>query len=251
MENYIKNYDNYSQQIIYDFRVGDGGIGDCIKFFMFILQKCINNNTKLYYLVNNIPLEKYLKLKYKKMYIHINNITGNYNIVKPQNYYNYTFSEIFDTLLIPFEEVFEFSQEILINSSRFFSNNNFSYISIHLRLGDMYLETDKHFLQSDNDIRVFNEEKIYDFIEKNNDKNILFFCDNNNYKLKIKDKYNFIIITDFKIGHTSLINTTDEQTLDSISEFYIMTNSEKIIAASQSGFSVTASKFKNIPLINI
>ena len=90
--------------------------------------------------------------------------------------------------------------------------------------------------------------KIFKFIEENNDKNIIFFCDNNAYKLKIKKKYSNIMITNCVIGHTSLTNTTEKQVLDSVTEFYLMTNSDKIIMASRSGFSITASKFKNIIL---
>lgn len=48
MELYMSKYDSFNNKIVYDFRLGDGGIGDCIKFFMFILTSCMKNNTKLY-----------------------------------------------------------------------------------------------------------------------------------------------------------------------------------------------------------
>ena len=80
-------------------------------------------------------------------------------------------------------------------------------------------------------------------------KNIVFFCDNKSYKLKIKKLYDHVVITDANIGHTSLGNTTDEQVLDAITEFYLIANSQKIIAASNySGFSELASKYKGIEL---
>lgn len=79
---------------------------------------------------------------------------------------------------------------------------------------------------------------------------IFFFCcDNNNYKLKLKEKYSNIIITNCDIGHTSLTNTTAKQILDGITEFYILTNSKIIFAASYSGFSIMASKFNKILLL--
>ena len=78
---------------------------------------------------------------------------------------------------------------------------------------------------------------------------ILFFCDNNKYKLKIKNEYNNIIITDANIGHTSLLNTTEKQVLDTITEFYLLTNSQLIYAASKSGFSYMASRFNNVKYI--
>jgi hypothetical protein len=124
-----------------------------------------------------------------------------------------------------------------------------NYISIHLRLGDKFLETDKRFVLCKSDTRQFSEEKIYKFIEDNGDKNIFLFCDNNNQKLKIKNKYNNIIITDSQIGHTSLSNTTNKQILDTITEFYLLSNSQLIYAASISGFSKLSSKFKNVEYI--
>ena len=90
---------------------------------------------------------------------------------------------------------------------------------------------------------------MYKFIEDNSDKNIIFFCDNNNQKLKIKNKYKNIIITNSQIGHTSFSNTTNKQVLDTITELYLLSNSQLIYAVSESGFSKTASEFKNIEYI--
>ncbi len=109
------------------------------------------------------------------------------------------------------------------------------YISIHLRLGDNFLETNNNDITWD-DVRVFSEEKLYKFIEDNYEKNIIFFCDNNKYKLKLKNKYNKIIITNSEIGHTAIVNTTVKQTLDAITDFYILSNSQLIYAASFSVF---------------
>jgi hypothetical protein len=69
----------------------------------------------------------------------------------------------------------------------------------------------------------------------------------NSYKLKLKNMFDNICITDCNIGHTSLFNTTEQQVLDSTTEFYILSKSDKIIMASYSGFSTIASKFQNIP----
>jgi hypothetical protein len=263
MEDYISNYDTFNKKIVYIFQLGDGGIGDCIKFFVYVLELCIKYKIQLYYQLNNIPIEKYIQLKYKKMYIQKNEITNsitisandipyitsnNYNIVTPFIFYN-----IFDynSIVMPIEDVFEFSNDVIINSQILFQENNTNYISIHLRLGDRYLETDKSYVLCQDDSRLYNYENICQCIEHNKAKYIIFFCDNKNYKLSMKEKYNNIIILESKIGHTSLSNTTDEQIVDTISEFYLMTQSEKIYSASLSGFSIIASKFKNIPLISI
>jgi hypothetical protein len=117
-------------------------------------------------------------------------------------------------------------------------------------MGDKFLETDKKFLHNKSDTRHFSEKEMYNFIEDNIHKNILFFCDNNEKKIAIKNKYKNIIITNAKIGHTSLSNTTSAQILDAVTECYILSNSELIYSASYSGFSIFASKFNGIKLLN-
>ena len=263
MEDYINKYDSFKKIIVYDFKLGDGGIGDCIKFFMHTLNLCMKYNIKLYYLINNNVLETYLKLKYDKMYITESNIgnalmcnthdvvnipDGVYNIVKPCIFYNVYKN---DAITMPCQEVFTFTEEVKINGRILNVNNVSNYISIHLRLGDKYLETDNSFVLIKHDTRMYNEEKLFNFINDNCNKNIIFFCDNHTYKLKIKQKFNNVIILNCDIGHTSLSNTTDTQTLDAVTEFYIMTKSEQICSASESGFSIMASKFNNIPIITI
>lgn len=74
MEKYIQNYDTFTKQIVYKFEIGDGGLGDFLRFFLYTLSLCLKNNYKLYYLINNISIEKYIKLKYTKMYITNHNI---------------------------------------------------------------------------------------------------------------------------------------------------------------------------------
>lgn len=248
MDNYINKYDSFTKQIVYNFTLGYGGIGDCIKFFMFILESCMKNNTRLYYKINNIDIEKYIRLKYDKMYIneHMIKKLKRVDIVDPTMFYssvNYNYT-------IDIKDVFYFTDEIKINCKYLFPSDITTYISIHLRLGDKYLETDKQYVVCKDDARSFSEEKIYKFIEENSNKNIFFCCDNKNYKLQLKERYSNLIITNCDIGHSSLSNTTNKQILDSITEFYILTNSEMIFGASYSGYSIIAAKFNNILLIN-
>jgi len=263
MDEYIKNYEDYTKKIVYRFNLGDGGFGDCIKFFMYALKWCIKYKYKCYYINNHRAIEKYIKLKHKQMYIELkdiknvhtidendlHNISENiYNIVGPGTFHS-TYTDNFIDINI--QDVFEFSDEIIKNSDNLLSKNVNDYISIHLRLGDKYLETDNSFIRCPSDERKYNENDLFNCIESNKDQNIIFFCDNNSYKLKIKNLYNDVIICDCDIGHTDLFNTTDKQILDTLTEFYLMTNSEKIYYASASGFSVMAAKFKNIPFIKI
>lgn len=246
MECYINNYDSFEKIMVYDFTLGAGGIGDCIKFFMFVLNICMKTNTRLYYKKNNIEIEKYIKLIYENMYItedEIKKLNG-VQIVEPGMYYS---TINYDYIII--KDVFYFTDEVKINSKYLFPIET-NYISIHLRLGDKYLETDKNYVAVKEDTRVFSNENIYNFIEDNSNNNIFFCCDNNDYKQKIKEKYNNIIITHCDIGHSSLSNTTPKQVLDAITEFYILVNSIMIYGASCSGFSKVASQFNNIQLIN-
>jgi hypothetical protein len=267
MEKYLDEYDNLDRKIVYNFTLGNGGIGDCIKFFMYLLNYCIKYNIQIRYLQHNIELEKYLRLNYKKFYITCDEISDNkidiqneneiqhiksniYYIIHPGIFYNtfpYDVQNIckaYDTLL-PAKNIFHFSDEVILNSKKLITIDH--YISIHLRLGDIFLETDLCFIACQHDIRPYNEDKLFQLIEKNiTNKKILFFCDNRNYKLKIKEKYNNIITTDANVGHTSLSNTTSEQILDAVTEFFIMSKSEKIYAVTISGFSIMSSKYHNI-----
>lgn len=247
MESYIKNYDLYKNAMVYHFMLGDGGIGDNIKFFMFALEKCMKNETRLYYKINNIAIEKYIKLKYDIMYI-TDDIIKTLDCVEfviPSHFY----SSVDYNYSIDINQVFYFTDDVKQNSKYLFPQDITEYISIHLRLGDKYLETEREYILCKDDTRLYSEEKIHKFIEENNNNKIFFCCDNNSFKLKLYEKYNNIIITNCDIGHSSLSNTTQQQVLDGITEFYILTNSKTIFGASVSGFSIVASKFNNIPFI--
>lgn len=263
MDNYFNNYDNFTKKIIYKFTLGSGGIGDYIKYFMYLLGLCIKYNIKMYYLPCNY-FDHFIRLKYIKMYIkleEINNIIylddiDNLNNINDYNYYvvevwkmHKCHNIVCDSITQKLTDYFYFTEPVKINASK---NINFeNYISIHVRLGDKFLEIDKEFVLVKDDVRIFNEDSLFEFIEKNTDKNILFFCDNFGYKNKIKNKYEFINITEYKTGHTSLSNTTTEESFNAITEFYMLTNSKEIYTPTESGFSIVASKFNQIPLFFI
>lgn len=245
----MDRYDSLHTTIVYDFRIGNGGIGDCIKFFMFLLDSSMKNGTRLYYKKNGIELENYLKLKHAKMYIDDEGIRqlGQVKIVIPDMYYDtiqYDYS-------IAAKDVFYFTDEVKMNAAYLFPADITNYISVHVRLGDKFLETDKRYVMCKNDVRTFSEEGLYAFLEENRSKQLFFCCDNRAYKSKVKENFTNIIITTCDVGHTSFSNTTKKQVLDGITEFYILTKSEKIYSTSLSGFSRLASKFNNIPFVQI
>jgi hypothetical protein len=247
MDGYVEHLYDYQTIIIYDFQLGFGGIGDCIKFFMYLLEKSIIDNTRLYYLINDIDLEKYIQMRYDKLYIHRDEFARlkyPYTVLNPFMLYD-NYNE--DLIKMPVQDVFKFSNSVILNKSVIFPDIK-EYITLHVRLGDKYLETDKGFVNCKDDIRSYDESELIRFIEKNGDKKILFCCDNNDYKRYIKDKYDSIILVNSEVAHTGLKNTNTKQILDTVTEFYIMTNSEKIVAGSRSGFSLLAAKYRNIEI---
>jgi len=257
METYIENFCNFNKSIVYDFDICYGGIGDCIKFFLFLLEICIENNIKLFYKRNYIALEKYLKLNNAKFYISNEEMVQTYNlqskfdvsnikepniyyIVKPTTLYQ---SFNFTYLKTKASKVFTFSPEVLKRADDLLLDKIKEYTSIHLRLGDKHLETDASYVCCKDDERKFSIASLRKYITENKSKRLVFFCDNNSFKNKIKEEYPHVIITNSFIGHTSLKNTTDAQTLDSITEFYLLIKSEEIVCASYSGFSLVAALF--------
>ena len=259
METYLSRYDSFTKKIVYSFRQGDGGIGDCIKYFMYTLYLCMKYDIQLYYLINSITLEKHLILKHPKMYIRKENMKGErpikeheitekvqpgkHHIIFPQ-----TFWKIFKDytmLQIPVNDVFDVSDQVKVHSSRVILGN--PYNALHIRLGDKFLETDAKYNPCKNDVRELDEEKLYSFLETNSEKLFLLVCDNQTYKLNLKQKYKNVVVTNCAVAHTNLQNTTEKQIVDAFVEFYLMAKSEKIFAATHSGFSIVASKFSMIP----
>ena len=62
-ENYIKNFNNFDKISVYDFKLGEGGIGDYLRFYMIILTKCMCNNIKLYIKINKMVVLACIFLK--------------------------------------------------------------------------------------------------------------------------------------------------------------------------------------------
>ena len=279
IENYMKNYDTFDKHIIWNYGIDvyqTGGIGDLTSFFTHLLKLCIDNNIKIHYLVKNSFIEKYLKLKYDKMYItrvDINSVDiGNIDNIDeisgllPDKYY-YAWPHIFyskftmdragthrgqrGAAMIPFQlkEIFYLTPEVITNIPEIFKTVD-EYISIHIRLGDDMMAGRKLDFNY-NDTRVFNYHKLINFISKNSDKNIFLACDNITLRNEIKEQFSNIMTTNYDIGHTGWENTTELQTLNTLSEFYLLSNSKEIYLGSYSGFSIMASKFKNIPIFDI
>lgn len=228
---------------------------------MYITDSYFNNhnNDTLYYIDMTSIKDR------KSLIDYIINICPNtYYFVKVYFLYEMFRINGINELYEPLSDVFTFSNEVIDNANDIFniignignignsnSSINKNYISIHLRLGDKFLEVDESFVVCKDDEREFNEENMFKFIQKNNDKTILFFCDNMRCKTYVKDMFDNIFTLDHDIGHTSFECTTEEQTLNTIIEFYILAKSSHIYKASNSGFSILASKFYNAPISDI
>ena len=68
MEAYVSNYDSFTKEVVFIYDEY-GGIADYVKYFVFFLEICIKNNTRLYYLKTNKHFETHLMLTHDKMYI--------------------------------------------------------------------------------------------------------------------------------------------------------------------------------------
>ena len=265
---YLREFDSYPKMMIYNFVLTHGGMSDCIKFFMFALEYCVDNKIRLYYLRNDIPIEKYVFVKHAKMVLLKNQIStptvtinkyaemdrivsmpGDCYIVYPMTFYD-VFS--FDKISVDFSEVFAFSQAAIDNSRRILPEcaGSQSYASVHLRLGDKFLETDKRYVMCREDQRQFDFTRTISEINSLifMGSSVVLFCDNQKYKHIILEKCPGLMATSAIIGHTSFANTTEAQVMDAVSEFYIMSRSSKIVALSYSGFSLTAARFNRVPV---
>jgi hypothetical protein len=266
MDEYLKKYDAMDRSVIFCFKVGNGGIGDLIKFFMGILYYCIKYDIKMYF-ANESNVGKYIKIRHPKMCIemkdvlnpvpvehvdHLVNLTPgiSYTVEAGLFYGVFPFYQIPEfpyDIGIPMNTIFEFTDDVKQNQSIILTTQVEHYTSIHLRLGDKFLETDQNFVHCYEDERYYDPYKLHENVLNANGP-VLFFCDNEHFKQQLKQQYDKVVVTTGAIGHTSLTNTTDKQTLDAVTEFYILTKSTHIVICSYSGFSIMASKFNNIPV---
>lgn len=265
LECYFNSYNINKKNIIFIFEIGIGGIGDYLKFLVLSIHLCSKKNISLY-VYSTSPISEYIKLKPDILINHtkfvkynttkivecdqienLENCDSDYFLLYPDILYKIADNTIFEICkLYNFNDLFEFNN-IIIDQSQEYSLI-LPYIAFHLRLGDKYLETDSEYILIKYDTRSYDEMKIFQLIENNKHLNILFVSDNKQYKDNLKNKFPFINITPFKIGHTSLKNTSNEDFINAVVEFYLLTKAEHIYACSYSGYSIVASFFGHIPI---
>jgi len=250
MENYQSEYNTFTKHIVYTFSLGEGGIGDFVHCVMGVLSHCIKHRIAFHVHLASPMLEKHLLLKFPAMYLKkvespqtLINLNAELN---PHVFYTINSHTLFTRNTfqadIPCNDVFTFSEDVMKTAQSF--TLPASYTSVHLRIGDKFLETDRKFVLCKNDRRTFDEEKIFDCLKNLN--NVVFFCDNFKYKMKIKNMFPHVYVTDWPIGHTSLSNTSEESFVYALSEFSIICQSSNVIGASKSGFAKAAALFKPV-----
>lgn len=269
MEHYMENYDNFKKQIVYYLSARPGGVGDILKYFIILLEQCVKHNIRLYFYSDSI-VNKFLKFKCEKMKISksalqytkkITNITELHSMDDNVLYSIdrgamfslgalRTIDSFFLNINISLSDFFEFDEHIVVNSNRILNTDEPSYISIHIRLGDSEIESINKSIHS-TDKRLFNEHTLFNFIEHLKDDTILLCCDSSIYKNKLKEKYNKLTISDFKITHTGEGNPTEIEVFNTITEFYLLAKSKKIYMTSDSGFPLTAALFYKTPISKI
>jgi len=250
MEEYLVSRTTFSKKVIFMIPYFQGGIGDIIKYFLYLIQLCIEKRLKVYFAITDLKVNKWLKLKHPELYYtpHAVNVLQNIcqldrlddtvdYIIQPHILYS-TFS--YEQLYLKGSDVFLFAPEIIERSKHFCLE---TYRSIHIRLGDKFLEIPIELNQCITDVRTFNKDSVIDCIQKN--PGILVFCDNLAYKQTLQKNYQ-IELTPFKIGHTCLPSTSDDVILDTLTEFYILAKSQHIFISNDSGFPKMAANFYGV-----
>lgn len=239
MEDYLARFHSFPSQKVYDFKLGDGGVGDCIKFFMFALETCMKCGVRLLYKRNHLELEKYLLLKHAVMYT---DGAGQAERLTPQMFYATQHIDY----SVQVADVFCFAEAVRANAAALFPAGALPYNAMHLRLGDDHLETDRNYVDCKNDHRAFSEDKMGEFTTQSS-KPVFFCCDNAAFKIKWKEKYPAVHVAQCPVGHTGLRNTTPDQVLATVTEFYILAHADSVFGASPSGFSKMAAEYGNVP----
>jgi len=250
MEEYLANWDTYKKGAVLTTFHGQGaGVGDYVKFFMYLIQFCMKIKYRAYYLIGR-PEEKYLKLIDERMYITQEEMNQQKNenkliIKSPLEFYDkFCWSDLYLNAF----NIFKFTDEVVQNRKLILDYEG-DYIAIHVRLGDKFLETPKENVFVVNDHRKFDEDLLHKYIENHKDKTIVLVSDNKAYREKIRDMYDNVKITKGKIAHTGLagmLKTTEA--MDTITELYILTQSEKVLVCAQSGFPIITKFFNNTKL---
>tara|TARA_Y100000389_G_scaffold202902_1_gene249661 strand:+ start:1010 stop:1843 length:834 start_codon:yes stop_codon:yes gene_type:complete len=243
-----ESFNNSNQDILYEFKLGYGGIGDFIKFMRICKIESEIRNVKFYINFDH-PLNKYLKIN--------NKFTGNYdknnvNIIKPFDYYNrfdknsaLQMDTINKTDFKPLD--YFYINDDCKNRYNFLKNKNNIpdiYEGIHIILGDSKMSSTKKNKDDDRVGELDIYSKLDNLVNGKRDTTFVLFTDNEKVKNEINSKYNNVKILDICIVHTSDENE-DVKILDNLCDFLFLSNAKVIHSFTKSGFPIVASWIYN------
>tara|TARA_Y100000385_G_C13066656_1_gene627038 strand:+ start:1018 stop:1839 length:822 start_codon:yes stop_codon:yes gene_type:complete len=247
-----EKFSNTNKNLIFEFKLGYGGIGDFIKFMRLCLNDSIKENKKFYINLDH-PMNKFIKINPKFKF---NNKIKNITIRKPFEYYGKYPTSYYLNLnkINKFNpmDYFKFSDDCLQNLSDLKKKNKIpdNYEAIHIRLGDSKMEGLNSKDNRTDKINIY--EKVNDLILKNKKKIFVLFMDNDKVKKEISSMYKNIRILDIKIIHTSECYDKKSRNLNlknNICDFILLAQAKKIHSITYSGFSIVASWLYSKPFI--
>jgi hypothetical protein len=270
IKKYLSSFNDYNNTVVFVSTIG--GIGDNLRSLMFIFSYCLENKIKFLY-KDVLHTDKFFKIRYNELKYNGDELPEKINgAIKPTHKFSINNNKIKITpelnndlifvnsttirniehrhgnnsvvkYFFKWSQIFCFS-DIIKDESKKIINIDENYISIHIRLGDKYLENLKLVEFEKKCTRVKDieeaEKTVTNKILELKNNTIFFTCENLSFKKKIKHKYNNIIINEDEIAHTNKRNTNYENTKNTIIDFYILCNSNKIFGLSRTGFSEVA-----------
>lgn len=255
-------YNGYSQ----------GGFGDFIRSAFSLYVYCVKNNIDFGIYIPNNPIQLGIECIRKKINVpeimltchqtDRNKIIPELDMLKKLNtdvivYSNVLFINVLDLFtyrndfiknIIKTKIVAERVTEI---KNTYIKNNE--YVCLHIRCGDKYISTGGHCVGhqtenfDDSDNVFIKIEQCIKFLEKFN-LPICVISDNDKFKNILVEKYP-VVAFDTIINHVAIPHTgTDSGIIDTISEFFILSESKTNIMFSRSGFVLWSSSIYNVPL---
>lgn len=254
-------------KLLYIYEYNNGGFADMIKFFLSIVFIVDKYKLDLYILINH-PIKNYLCVNDKYIcnfdYSNIEKLSSDknlhYMIENNHDFICTTLSFFNDTINLKdipnstylfnkfnFYDYINFTTEIYNEVNNIMDTNKY-YISIHLRCGDKHIKDSKDFFTDSRIDNINYDNLINRIINKNKNKEIYIFCDNEEIKKNILSKYPELkSIFNNQILHLSydnsnkysneILNQTFKQTLI---EFLFIHLSNEIQSLTYSGFSLIA-----------
>lgn len=247
--------------ILYNYAHHCGGIGDFFRFFVHSWEVAQEHQLLLLVWIEH-PLAQYLVVKKKELVYQMDKsyrqvcqpipkmIRERYDaiLIRPSDFYatSYLPCSFPNKIDFPITEYFDFVPSIhaLAETSR----PTTCFDSLHVRCGDMYLETKPSWNPCPKDDRYPRNlpKKILQILE-DIDTVLLLCSDNEHLKETMKEQFPQILTMDTTIIHTGLRykdkRLFDQGLVDTLVEFLVMSYSRVIHTTSNSGFPQMAHLF--------